>query len=44
MEHVGGLSRSPKVANPEVPEELDAVVLKATLRDPEERSRTPLRW
>jgi serine/threonine-protein kinase len=37
MKHVGGLSRSPKEANPEVPEELDGVSARLLARDPEDR-------
>jgi class 3 adenylate cyclase/tRNA A-37 threonylcarbamoyl transferase component Bud32 len=37
MKHVSGLSRSPKEANPEVPEELDAVTARLLFRDPEDR-------
>jgi serine/threonine protein kinase len=34
MKHVGGLSRSPKEANPQVPEELDAVTARLLSKDP----------
>ncbi len=37
MKHVGGLTRSPRDANPDVPEEIDAVVARLLARDPEER-------
>jgi serine/threonine protein kinase/class 3 adenylate cyclase len=37
MKHVGGLSRSLKEANPEVPEELDAVTARLLSRDPDDR-------
>jgi class 3 adenylate cyclase/tRNA A-37 threonylcarbamoyl transferase component Bud32 len=37
MEHVGGLSRSPKVANPKVPDELDAVTVRLLSKDPDDR-------
>ena len=37
MEHVGGLSRSPKVANPQVPDELDAVTVRLLSKDPDDR-------
>lgn len=37
MKHVSGLSRSPRDANPDVPEELDALVSLLLSRDPEER-------
>ena len=37
MKHVSGLTRSPKDANPGVPEELDALVSRLLARDPEER-------
>jgi serine/threonine protein kinase len=37
MKHVGGLSRSARDANPDVPEELDAVTARLLSRDPEER-------
>ena len=37
MQHVGGLSRSPKDAKAEVPEELDAVTARLLARDPEDR-------
>ena len=37
MKHVGGLSRSPKEANSEVPEELDAVSARLLSRDPDDR-------
>jgi class 3 adenylate cyclase/tRNA A-37 threonylcarbamoyl transferase component Bud32 len=37
MKHVGGLSRAPREANPEVPEELDAVTARLLARDPEDR-------
>ena len=37
MKHVGGLSRSPRGANPQVPEELDALVARLLSRYPEDR-------
>jgi serine/threonine protein kinase len=37
MKHVGGLSRSPSEANPDVPEELDAVTARLLSKDPEDR-------
>jgi hypothetical protein len=37
MKHVSGLTRSPRDANPEVPEELDALVARLLSKDPEER-------
>ena len=37
MEHVGGLSRSPKVANPQVSDELDAVTVRLLSKDPDDR-------
>ena len=37
MQHVGGLARSPKDANPDVPEELDSLVSRLLARNPEER-------
>jgi class 3 adenylate cyclase/tRNA A-37 threonylcarbamoyl transferase component Bud32 len=37
MEHVGGLSRSPKEANPQVPDELDAVTARLLSKDPDDR-------
>jgi hypothetical protein len=37
MKHVSGLTRSPKDANPGVPEKLDALVAHLLSRDPEER-------
>jgi serine/threonine protein kinase len=37
MKHVSGLSRSAREANPEVPEDLDAIVARLLARDPEER-------
>jgi hypothetical protein len=37
MKHVGGLSRSARETNPEVPEELDAVTARLLSRDPDDR-------
>jgi serine/threonine protein kinase len=37
MKHVGGLSRSPKEANAEVPKELDAVTARLLAKDPDHR-------
>jgi serine/threonine-protein kinase len=37
MKHVGGLSRSPKEANPQVPTELDAVTARLLSRNPDDR-------
>jgi hypothetical protein len=37
MKHVGGLSRSAREINPEVPEELDAVSARLLSRDPDDR-------
>jgi len=37
MMHVGGLSRSPKEANPRVPEALDAVTARLLSKDPADR-------
>jgi serine/threonine-protein kinase len=37
MKHVGGLSRSAREANPEVPEELDAITARLLSRDPDDR-------
>jgi hypothetical protein len=37
MKHVGGLSRSPRETNPDVPEELDAVSARLLSRDPDDR-------
>jgi class 3 adenylate cyclase/tRNA A-37 threonylcarbamoyl transferase component Bud32 len=37
MQHVGGPSRSPKEANPQVPEELDAVTSRLLSKDPDDR-------
>jgi class 3 adenylate cyclase/tRNA A-37 threonylcarbamoyl transferase component Bud32 len=37
MQHVGGLSRSPRETNREVPEELDAVTARLLAREPEDR-------
>jgi class 3 adenylate cyclase/tRNA A-37 threonylcarbamoyl transferase component Bud32 len=37
MQHVGGLSRSPKEVNPRVPEELDAVTARLLSKDPDDR-------
>src|SRR5829696_3175897 len=42
MKHVGGLSRAPKEANPEVPEELDAVTARLLARNPDDRYRDAL--
>ncbi len=37
MKHVSGLSRSPREANPDVPEEIGAVTKRLLAKDPEER-------
>ena len=37
MQHVGGVSRSPKETAPEVPEELDAVTARLLAKDPDDR-------
>jgi class 3 adenylate cyclase/tRNA A-37 threonylcarbamoyl transferase component Bud32 len=37
MKHVGGLSRSPKEANAQVPEEVDAVTARLLSKDPDDR-------